>query len=419
MKVLLIAAQPFRPSENSRSVMTCFSAFDPQEVVQVFSDARTPIKGLASQYFQITDKRLLKRRFKKEPDVIFHRETLSETEAEAVNLRPKLFRKRGGFYRLLRAVIWKKKYWDTQKLESFVEDFSPDLVYVCWGPDLWQMDLAIHFATERKLPLVVSIMDDCFANFGKRRSLWDKKYERLFRETFSKLLSLNPCGVYISEKIRDKYHSEFCLDGIVVPVASSWAVRQPDVSSFLRGPFTYMGNLESGRDEALYAFAQALAKADKKEKVLVYSKDCEKAKKRLPSPNIEWMAPLPYDQLPEIEAKAGVLISCEGFSQENIDKARYSLSTKVGDCLRSGKVLLSLGPVGAGSVDYLKEKDAALFCTSLDAMDQFIEGMYANTEEELLALVQRELQAGMEFDLKTNAEKVRDYLLGLVRKSGD
>ena len=113
------------------------------------------------------------------------------------------------------------------------------------------------------------------------------------------------------------------------------------------------------------------------------------------------------------------MISCEGFSQENIDKVRYSLSTKVGDCLRSGKVLLSLGPTGAGSVDYLKEKDAALFCTSLDAMDQFIEDIYAKTEEELLALVQRELQAGMEFDLKTNAEKVRDYLLGLVRKSGE
>ena len=77
------------------------------------------------------------------------------------------------------------------------------------------------------------------------------------------------------------------MDGIVVPVASSRAVRQPDVSSFLRGPFTYMGNLESGRDEALYAFAQALAKAGKKEKVLVYSKDYEKAKKCLPSPNIE------------------------------------------------------------------------------------------------------------------------------------
>ena len=253
-------------------------------------------------------------------------------------------------------------------------------------------------------------------NYAKRQLTWFRKYD--FVKWFDIGDQDGAIG-YISEKIREKYHSEFGLDGVAVPVASSRIARDPDVSSFLRGPFTYMGNLESGRDEALYAFAQALAKADKKEKVLVYSKDYEKAKKCLPSPNIEWMAPLPYDQLPEIEAKAGALISCEGFSQENIDKVRYSLSTKVGDCLRSGKVLLSLGPTGAGSVDYLKEKDAALFCTSLNAMDQFIEDMYTKTEEELLALVQRELQAGMDFDLKTNAEKVRDYLLGLVRKSGE
>ncbi len=415
MKILLIAAQPYRPSGNARSVATYFSAFEPNEIVQVFSDARVPLKGFASSYFQITDKRLLKRRFKKQKDVIFSRQDLSETEGkDNVNRRPP-FKRRGGFYRLLRGAIWKKKFWDTEALETFVDDFGPDLVYVCWGPDFWQMDMAIHFASKRKLPVVVSIMDDCFAHFGGK-GLFTRKYERRFRETFGKLLSLNPKGIFISEKIREKYRLEFNLQGIAIPVASSRSLGSPEVTRFCQEPFVYFGTLESGRGETLFAFSQALEKAGKKEKVIVYSKDYAEFEKRYEGPNITWLPPVPYDQLPVLEEEAGALISCEGFSKKNIDAVRYSLSTKIGDCLRSGKVLLSIGPIGAGSVDFLREKEAALCCTSLGEMDQFVEYIYSKTEEELLNLVKKELEIGEEFDLESNAKKCKEYLVNLIER---
>ncbi len=416
MRILLIAAQPYRPSGNARSVATYFSAFEPNEIVQVFSDARVPLKGFASSYFQITDKRLVKRRFKNQKDIVFRRDNLMDTETKSgAYWRPPV-RKKGSFFRLLRGAIWKKKFWDSETLEKFVDDFGPDLVYVCWGPDFWQMDMAIHFASKRKLPVVVSIMDDCFAHFGGK-GLFTRKYERRFRETFDKLLSLSPKGIFISEKIREKYRSEFDLQGIAIPVASARSLGSPEVTRFCQEPFVYFGTLESGRGETLFAFSKALEKARKKEKVIVYSKDYAEFEKRYEGPNIMWLPPVPYHQLPALEEEAGALVSCEGFSEKNIDTVRYSLSTKIGDCLRSGKVLLSLGPIGAGSVDFLREKEAALCCASLDEMDQFVEDIYAKTEDELLGLVKKELAVGKEFDLETNAKKCKEYLANLIERN--
>ena len=416
MKVLIVGAQPYRPSGNSRALLTYLSGFSSTELAQVFSDRRTPIQGMCDRLFQITDRRLVERRFKKVQDTLFHKENLpKEDRQDQIAYRPPI-RKKTPLYRLLRKAVWKKKYWDTAELETFVDGFSPDVIFVVWGPDFWQMDIAIHLSKSRKAPVVLCILDDCRFNLPAKGP-FAKTYSRKFIEAFDALLEQTEGSVYISDKLKNAYLERLGLPGIHVPVSSPRPVAKPFPPDLSHGDFLYCGNLGEGRKETLVAFAEALSRAKKTQKVIVYSAESPQVESTWP--NIEFHPPVLYDRLPELEAKACALISCEGFSRENIDKVRYSLSTKVGDCLRSGKVLLSLGPTGAGSVDYLKEKDAALFCTSLDAMDQFIEDMYAKTEEELLALVQRELQAGNEFDLKTNAEKVRDYLLGLVRKSGE
>lgn len=413
MRVLIVAAQPYRPSGNSRALFGYLSEFSSNELAQVFSDRRTPIQGLCDSLFQITDWRLAKRRFQKIPDILFHKENLSaEDEKGQISVRSPV-KNKTPLYRLLRKAVWKKKFWDTPELEKFVDDFSPDAIFVIWGPDFWQMDVAIHFSKTRNIPVVIWFFDDCIFNLPKKGA-FARTYSKKFAETFDDLLGQTIAGIYVSDKLRNAYFEKFGLAGVTIPVSSSRPLKTASTPNLLAGDFLYCGTLEEGRKDTLMAFAKALERAKKDQKVIVYSADSPKG--GLVLPNIEFRPPVLYERLRDLEAQASAVISCEGFSKENLDIVRYSLSTKVGDCLRSGKVLLSLGPIGAGSVDFLREKEAALCCTSLNEMDQFVEEIYSKTGEELLGLVEKELAVGKEFDLETNAKKCKEYLVNLIKR---
>lgn len=55
------------------------------------------------------------------------------------------------------------------------------------------------------------------------------------------------------------------------------------------------------------------------------------------------MGSRPYDEITEILREADIVLHVESFEQKSIDKVRYSLSTKVADCLQSGAFVLGIG----------------------------------------------------------------------------
>ena len=69
----------------------------------------------------------------------------------------------------------------------------------------------------------------------------------------------------------------------------------------------------------------------------------------------EYCGSLGKDELKLKLNEADVLVFVESFDEDQIEKTKYSLSTKVPEYLSVGKPIFAVGPLEVGSMDYLRD----------------------------------------------------------------
>ena len=74
------------------------------------------------------------------------------------------------------------------------------------------------------------------------------------------------------------------------------------------------------------------------------------------STGVAVQTPGPLDELPRVQAEADVLVVCYDFDPESFRQARYSMPSKLADCLASGTPILVYGPAGLPVVEYARRE---------------------------------------------------------------
>lgn len=64
----------------------------------------------------------------------------------------------------------------------------------------------------------------------------------------------------------------------------------------------------------------------------------------------------------------------------NIDRVKYSISTKIADSLASGTCLFAYGPAGVASIDYLKQNKAACVVTVKEKLEESLRELINNSD---------------------------------------
>ena len=382
-KVLIIAAQPYNKTNQSRSYDSFFHQFDKENLAQVFSDARTPCKGHCAQLFQITDKSLIKRRFSKRNKVgrLFHYDDLPVEWIDQNHIKQFKPKKKGPIYRFLRKFIWNKKYWDTPELEKFVSDFRPDCLFLAFSKDFFVFDIAIHFAKKYGLPIIVSIMDDYFFYDEFKGKPFNKLYKKKFDGLIADLMKMNVYCVFESEKIKEKYVDYFGVPGQVIYIASNiQPVKAENID--LTKDWYYFGNLEYGRFDSLQDIARVLRKYIPNIKVHIYTPDIDAIKNGQNFSNIVLHAAVPYAEMLELAKTAGVLLIVESFKENYVKMVEYSLSTKVGDSLCLGRPVLAYGHQDAGAISFLNEEKCCYVATNIAELEELISKISSGFNDE-------------------------------------
>ena len=152
-KVLIVGAVPYNKKSTSRSYEAYFSGWENADLAQVFSHTKTPCKGHCATLYQITDKRMLKRRFSKKTETgkSFQYEDLqSEWKDTTLEVGGGFFKalyrlgsKRTPLIHLIRKAIWKKKYWCADKLNVWLETFQPDCVFLNVSSDFYMQEIGL------------------------------------------------------------------------------------------------------------------------------------------------------------------------------------------------------------------------------------------------------------------------------------
>lgn len=250
-RVLIIGTVPYNEMSTSRAFDSYFHFWEKENLAQIFSNAKTPAKGHCGTLYQITDARMLKHRFWKNMDTgrIFSYDELpdrwKDSSLEVGAGTSRLYRfgsRKSPLVYMLRKWIWKRKYWCTEKLLSWLDDFSPECVFLSFSDDFFIPQIALFVAERYNIPIVSSIGDDYYFNYKFSLSPLYNIYKLLYRKLIRKVFSRNGSAIYIGDKIRDKYNEVFGLDGKTVYLTSGIKRRPFRVISETNPKISYFGN---------------------------------------------------------------------------------------------------------------------------------------------------------------------------------
>lgn len=357
-RILIVGTTPYNPSESSRALDTYFHNWPKENLHMIFSNSNKPIKGHCESLFQITDYDVFQVFLKKQKSAgrIFDYDDL-ENESAPLEEQQKLlkYKKKNTFRFYARKALWSKNRWLSEELINWVDEFKPEAIYICFSDDYFILNISYYLAKKYSIPVICQIGDDYY--FKKNKNLFIKPYLHSYKKLFKKIMSLGGFGVYISDKLADKYNSHFSLHGY--PFYLSSDIKWSQVKS--RFEFNYFGKINLGRDQTLAMLGDALNKIDNSFVVNVYSKDVSsKVIKLLLKHHCFFKDTLPYNDVMSIMNSGSFNIIASGFRKKDVEATRYSLSTKVSDSLASSGPLIAIGPNGDGAIDFLKPKNCAI-----------------------------------------------------------
>ncbi len=372
-RVIILQTTPYSTNNSSRSLDSYFHFWEKDKVRQIFSRNWKPQKGHCGELYQITDANLVKRWLHRitETGEIYRYDDLEEQgtsdiieDTEAVAIGYRIGRLHTPLVELFRGLLWRKKYWCTRQLIEWLDEYNPEVVFYNFSNNIFLQRIALFVADRYNIPIVTAVGDDYYFNDRVSISPLYWIYRAIFRSLTRRVFSHHGCAVYVCDKIRDKYNSEFGLKGETI-YCNSTVIRKPFSYINTNSPsIMYFGNVGLGRNHALVRVADALERINKDYKLHVYSTERNAAVIEMlhAHPSIVFSGGIPYSEVLKKLAQCEIYVVVESFREKDIAFTRYSLSTKVADGLTSGAAVFAFGPKESGLIDYLSRSGAAQVC---------------------------------------------------------
>lgn len=380
-RVIIVGTIPYNKNTSSRAFDAYFHNWEKQNMRQIFSNTKTPVKGHCGSLYQITDHRLLKRWLHRmdEVGIIFDDKDLPDdwenTDLEvgnkAVSYLYKIGSKDSPLKYLLRGILWKEKYWNTKNLNDWLDEFQPECVFLAFSDDYFIPRIALYISEKYDIPIMSCIGDDYYFNDRKSLSPFYHLYRKTYKRLIDRVFRRPGSAMYIGNKIRDKYNAEFGLKGETIYLTSD-IVRHPFRTINTESPkFIYCGNIRLGRNQSLADIGYAIQKINPNYHVDVYSAEIDETFIQVlrQCPGIHFHGAVPYAEVMRLTEESDVTIIVEGFKKQDVDTTRYSLSTKAADAIASGGNIFVYGDPECGVIEYMNKTGCAVVCDAKEHLE--------------------------------------------------
>lgn len=403
-KILIIGTLPYRIDATSRAFDSYFLGWPKEKLAQIFSSPLLPLKGHCENLYQITDYRLLKRRLnnKIQVGIKYKYDDLAEQDNQEKSNESQSFiytkkGKKGPFKKLIRRFIWRKKYWMTKELNAFIDNFDPELIFLSWSDDFFILELGQYVSQRKKIPIISNIGDDYYFNNCFSLSPFYYIYRVSYKKLFKKILKIPGNQIYIDDKIKDKYNNYFNLNGKTIHVCSDIVVKNDFNYKTNIKNYIYFGNLGYNRYKTIIEFANSLIHHNINGTINIFSSLNNKAiiKKLKKCKNINFYGKIKYKEInDQVDKNDAILIIESLTNKQSIKDVEYSLSTKVGDSLSYGKIIIGIGNERCGAISFLLRERCAIVLSS---------------KKEINEYCINKIDVGFLKDLENNAKKLLQY----------
>ena len=394
-RLLIVGTTPYSTKDQSRSFDAFFHYWEKENIAQIFCKPQSPVKGHCGTLFQITDYRMLQRWKGKKvttgkiynyDDLPDSNESILRTDETQYAIGAYKFGMRHSpLTRLLRGLLWRKKFWCTDALNKWLDIFKPECVFLSFSDDYFIPEIALYVAERYNIPIVNSILDDYYFNMEKSLNPLYWWYKLTYKKLIRKVLRHKGSAIYISDKIRDKYNGDLGLDGETVYLTSTIKRKLFAPINEENPLITYFGNIGMGRNYSLNDIGEALGQINPHYRIEVYSgsKDPQQYEIFNSNPNVFYGGSIPYESVQEKMQNSDVTVIVEGFEEKDINLSRYSLSTKAADALASGATILTYGSQECGIVEYMQSTMASFVCTDKTQLVETIKKMLGNRDLQM------------------------------------
>ena len=418
-RVLVISHNAFGKVNNmGRTMEAAFRGWDPQCIAQIYFLDEQPASAVCTHFFQVTDtdvlKSLLSRRAGgRTVSAVKVTDALQEKSAGWKTTIIKAARYRTPLVYCTRNLLWKLGEWKSAALWSFLDDFKPEAVFYASGDYAFSYEVALTIMKDRNIPLIIGCYDDFY--IGKRQTInplyWINRRNLLSKA--EKAFTYAKAFVAVCDLMTRDYEKRFHKPGVTLYTATGLIPKNCEKAPRI----IYTGNLGYGRAEQLAALGRAVKDLPfdcPPHHIDVYSAEIrtEIIGQMNESNGICFHGRISPEEVADVICYSTLLIHVESFEPEFEQRVRYSISTKIADCLASGTCILAYGPTTVASIQYLKDNQAAYVINSPSELNSGLQKLLYNAKlrqeiiENALNLAKRN------HNQKSNQEKVRTIING-------
>ena len=384
MRVLVITLNAWNNANSTgNTVSNLFSSLSPDdEVANIYCRNEAINNTICKYYFKVTENDIVKNLFISNRCGSVVGDYHGEQQPVGTNVLAK--NKRGDYLRrhrptlllLLRELIWYIPVWKNAKLDQFLNDFTPDVLYMHGHNNLYMHRLLDYCAKKTGARIVLYWGDDMYGR--KSKAPIGFLYESLLRKRYRKSIAQASLLFGGSLKLCEEYSEIF--DKEFVPFFKECKYVRYDESKPVRNPITivYAGNLLFGREQMIVKLVECIGKVNGKGlmhqfllKVFSNTNPTEDSLTVLnDKTNSLFMGCKPYSEVCEEMDKSDMVLFIESFDQKSIRSTRLSFSTKIIDCMQSAAGILAIGPEEIASMDYLKRNGLGYIITDVSQMEE-------------------------------------------------
>ena len=419
-KVLIFSNNCFsKTNSNGKTLSKLFNAYPKENLAQFYIQNDSPDFERCNNYFMVTDREALSSFLKKKN--VGRRITESITENVKIhNNSIKKPKKRTPLTMLLREMVWNSNKWIGEDFNSWLNEFVPEVIIVQAGDNSFLLNIATKLAKERKIPLIIYNTESYY--FKKKNYMKDSGLSVVFyplfisqfRKQFKETMKYASCVIYNCEMLKEEYEKHFDLPSYVVYNSSDINNTNQTIKDKELPTISYLGNLGVGRHEPLIEIGNTLQKINPLLKLNIYGK--------IPNDNIrnelincsgiEYKGFINSQEVVLIMQESDILIHAENFSPFYRDDLKYAFSTKIADCLKSGKCFFNYAPIELASTQYLLENKGACVVYNQNQLEETLIKLI-NNKKFREGFIANALQLA---EVNHNAERNGELINNLITK---
>lgn len=421
MRVLLISHNSLSKSNNmGRTLENQFHNFNSDEIAQLYFTKGTPESEHCKDFFCIPDTEVFKSVYTRKPAgfsiELTEKITICDKQSKDVQLETAI-RKKGNrrpcIY-LARNMIWALGKWKTKELDLWLDKINPDVIFFASGDYSFSYIVTMHIARKRNIPVIIGCYDDFY--LGKKKTLnplYHLIYKNLMRNV-RKTFDYAHSFMALSEMMTDEYSALFNKLGNTMYVPTE--INTNSVKTKRKTRIFYAGNLGHGRAEQLVLLGKSVKSLGRSDitHIDVYSSEIRKELTSLMSEDngIVFHGRVSPEYVQDLMRDSKYVIHTESFDDEYKKRVKYSVSTKIADCLSCGACIVAFGPKDVASIDYLDRAKAAWVISDVSELAEKLIELFDNDEKSNEVICNAVTLSKRNHSNEQSSKKFKDIIFG-------